>query len=129
MCLRVTRKKGTGTSELLEGSGMPGLGTREWDGGWSMFTLLLPTKHIPTTESWRLFNLQIINYGSFPSALYNNKGVISFYVMKHYIVKVCKRSLLLKSCEHTLEIYLFFKTDFFCFFFFVCPCIFIGLGE
>lgn len=38
---------------------MPGPGTGEWDGGWSMFTLLLPAEHIPTTESWRLFNLQI----------------------------------------------------------------------
>lgn len=39
---------------------MPGPGTGEWDGGWSMFTLLLPAEHIPSTESWRLFNLQIM---------------------------------------------------------------------
>lgn len=39
---------------------MPGPGTGEWDGGWSMFTSLLPAEHIPTTQSWRLFNLQIL---------------------------------------------------------------------
>lgn len=57
---RERKRKREGTSRPLEGRGMPGPGTVEWDGGWSMFTLLLPTEHIPTTESWRLFNLQII---------------------------------------------------------------------
>lgn len=44
---------------------MPGPGTAEWDGGWSMFTVLLPAEHIPTAESWRLFNLQILEAGEF----------------------------------------------------------------
>lgn len=47
-------------SPAMAGRGMPGPGTGERDGGWSMLTSLLPTEHIPTTESWRLFNLQIV---------------------------------------------------------------------
>lgn len=63
---------------------MPGSGTQERDEGWSMFTLLLPTEHIPATESWRLFNLQIIKLQeSFPTALYNNAAPILYNVLKH----------------------------------------------
>lgn len=62
--LMLDRKKERGGkksgSPAMAGRGMPGPGTGERDGGWSMLTSLLPTEHIPTTESWRLFNLQIL---------------------------------------------------------------------
>ncbi len=63
---------------------MPGPGTGEWDGGWSMFTLLLPAEHIPTTESWRLFNLQNLDQQQFPSGEFshNNTGLTEFNFMK-----------------------------------------------
>lgn len=51
------KKKGEGggsDSPAMAGRGMPGPGTGERDGGWSMLTSLLPTEHIPTPESWRL---------------------------------------------------------------------------
>lgn len=47
-------------SPAMAGRGMPGPGTGDRDGGRSMLTWPLPTEHIPTTESWRLFNLQIL---------------------------------------------------------------------
>lgn len=74
MCLYATerKRKRVGTNRPLEGRGMPGPGTGEWDGGWSMFTLLLPAEHIPTTESWRLFNLQIIELQQFPSGEFSH---------------------------------------------------------
>lgn len=43
------------TRRAMAGRGMPGPGTGERDGGWSMLTSLLPTEHIPTPESWRPF--------------------------------------------------------------------------
>lgn len=64
---------GESDSPAMAGRGMPGPGTAERDGGWSVLTALLPTEHIPTPESWRLFNLQILKLlESFPTALYNN---------------------------------------------------------
>lgn len=65
---------GGGGSPAMAGRGMPGPGTGERDGGWSMLTSPLPTEHIPTTESWRLFNLQILKLReSFPAALHKRK--------------------------------------------------------
>lgn len=78
----VDRKKegeGGGKSDLpaMAGRGMPGPGTAERDGGWSVLTALLPTEHIPTPESWRLFNLQILKLlESFPTASCNNAALI-----------------------------------------------------
>lgn len=68
---------GESDSPAMAGRGMPGPGTAERDGGWSVLMALLPTEHIPTPESWRLFNLQILKLReSFPTALYNNGALI-----------------------------------------------------
>lgn len=68
---------------------MPGPGTGEWDGGWSMFTLLLPAEHIPSTESWRLFNLQILKQQQFPSgeSSHNDTDLIVLNFMKCFRIR------------------------------------------
>lgn len=83
VCLWSTERKrwggggGKSDSPAMAGRGMPGPGTAERDGGWSVLTALLPTEHIPTPESWRLFNLQILKLlESFPTALCNNAALI-----------------------------------------------------
>lgn len=73
------KRKRVGTNRPLEERGMPGPGTGEWDGGWSMFTLLLPNKYIPTTESWRLFNLQITKLQQFPTGEFPHCAIIYKY--------------------------------------------------
>lgn len=59
VCKKGKRER-VGAERPLEGRGMPGPGTAEWDGGWSTFTSPLPAEHIPSTESWRPFNLWIL---------------------------------------------------------------------